>query len=562
MNPFEPLEPGTSSGRPISAKCRPYDRSVRGIDRRFGGSVLGFALLTAFVAVSLPGLGSFPLVHEDEPWQAASGWGFFSTGRFSSELFAGFAGREIHDYGFLPLFPLLVGGSLKLLGPSLFAARLVSLVLVTLALVVTFRLATSLLSPRHGLVALGFLVLLPIAAPMAHLSTGIPLADAARIARYDSAVPLFGLLALLVAAPVLLDRSASKLRPVFAGALTGLATLSHAYGVGWLLVLFVGCLLLGKRGRRLRDGLLVTAGFLAVLSPYLLYVASGLPDFLAQTRNYGERFDLLSPGFYAGNLLAEPRRWGSLARGLLSGRPAPWVFLLGLCTGTFALWRKAATIGGERLLLLTTAVFPLVFALLLQQKNPLYLTTLHPLLAVVAAAGAIEAWDRWNSRLARSLFAALLVLAFGDGLAAWRRLHIEAGRATPYANVTRALASRIPTGSLVTGLPHWWLGFANEPFQYRAILVPVFLSNPKYVADPVPMEVAMAQLAPDVVILDPRLRDWLARSGERGDRTAVGLQRYLVERRKAVLLALDDPSYGRLEVVALSRPGSQPAAAP
>jgi hypothetical protein len=78
-----------------------------------------------------------------------------------------------------------------LFGLGLFQARLVPLALILLTLALTHRLGAKLFSPWHGTMAIAILVTWRIAGPFAHLVSGIPLADVARIIRYDSAVPVF-----------------------------------------------------------------------------------------------------------------------------------------------------------------------------------------------------------------------------------------------------------------------------------------------------------------------------------------------------------------------------------
>ncbi|MCB0154274.1 MAG: hypothetical protein KDF65_05710, partial [Anaerolineae bacterium] len=174
--------------------------------------LLSLILILLFWAAGLTHLDRFPKIHEDEAWQAAPGYTFWAEGHFGTELFAGFYGMEEHYYGFMPLFPILVGGALHLFGLGLFQARLVPLILITLSLALTHRLGSKLFSPWHGTLAVAILVGWRVAGPFAHLPSGIPLADVARIVRYDSAVPLFGLAALLLLVQTL-NQKAAKVSP-------------------------------------------------------------------------------------------------------------------------------------------------------------------------------------------------------------------------------------------------------------------------------------------------------------------------------------------------------------
>lgn len=504
-------------------------------------SLLAALLLAiAFVAAGLPGLDRLPPVHEDEPWQAQPGHTFFSTGVFGNDLFAGFALSESRCYTFPPLSPLLVGGTLHVLGPSLPHARLVPLLLVALALVLTERLGTRLLPPGAGLLAAAILALVPLARPSALLVTGIPMADAARIARYDAVVPALGLLALLAALGPR-DRSSpgTSWRPAVAGGLAGLATLSHLYGAAWL----GAVALAAPRGNRRRFLLLVLGGFLLALAPYILFVLSGWEAFVAQTRNYGDRFRLLSPGFYVANLLAEPRRYSGVAHALLDLRPGAWLVLAALVAG-LVLHRRG-------ILPITLALFVPGFALLLEQKNPLYLTTLWPLVALVAAAGIVGLLARLPVA-GRVVLLLVLAAAAGDGVRSRIALARETRRTTPYEEVAATLRAAIPQGSRVDGLPQWALGFLGTRTRYRAILVPVYLAHPRFVRNPIPVEEALDRDPPRYVVLDPRLRGFLQSAAGEGVETraiAKGISRWLRERGARPVLAIDDRTYGRIELL-------------
>jgi len=300
-----------------------------------------FALVVAFATIGLFGLDAVPRVHEDEPWIAAPGLAFWTTGHFATDLSGGFFGAERHEYGFLPLFPLLVGLALKVLGTGLFEARIVALSCATASLGLTYLAGRRLLSPTHGLSAAVILAAWPVAIPGGHRPTGIPLADLGRIARYDVAVPVFGLLSLLVLLSALdADGRPPRGRLFAAGFLAGLATLTHAYGAAWLAV--AGATLLIRRPSRLFPALLlVSGGFLSALAPWVAFVVSGFADFVSQNRTYSGRFDLFSFRFYAANVADEGRRYEPVLRAAQAGRIATWVLLAAILSGLVLLGRRA-----------------------------------------------------------------------------------------------------------------------------------------------------------------------------------------------------------------------------
>ncbi len=579
--------------------------------------IVPLLLILYFWATGLTNLDRFPKIHEDEAWQAAPGYTFWADGRFGTDLFAGFYGMEENYYGFMPLFPMMVGAALHLFGLGLFQARLVPLILITLTLALTYRLGTKLFFPWHGLLAVAILVTWRIAGPFAHLLSGIPLADAARIVRYDSAVPLFGLLALLLFVegmegwkngrmeewkagqatyklqspnlPISQSPNPPTSQSLLLGTLIGLATLSHVYGAFWLPALLL--VMLWQWGRRsLKPALLTGLGFGLTLLPWLLFVASGWSDFLNQGRNYADRFGLLDIRFYLLNLLLEVERYDPILNGAKQSFGA-WLWLV--ACGLSLLWLVWVVIRDNRLsvvssqsnlpmadsetlslvhcsllispcslfiaarllltCLLTTAA---LFALLVSFKTFTYLAMLWPLLAIVIAAGLLHLWQartRW--RWWRPVLAGLIGLAMLEGVLTTWRVHSHARQFTPYHTYTQTIAAYLPPDSRVLGLQHYWLGLTEASEDYRSILVPIFWTNPNYVAAPVTFGQAADAIPPDVLLLDQIMLDFLAESADPDAAfhpLYLEIQTYL-QARQAVLLGLvDDPTYGRLEIYGLT----------
>lgn len=534
--------------------------------------LLTLCLILYFWLSGLAGLDRFPKIHEDEAWQAAPGYTFWAEGRFGSDLFAGFFGMERHYYGFMPLFPLMVGAALHGFGLGLFQARLVPLGLITLTLAVTYRLGRDLFRPWHGALAVAILAGWRIAGPFAHLVSGIPLADVARIGRYDSAVPLFSLLALwLFGATVKRSGPGWKgreLRPppsarpfLLIGLLIGLATLSHLYGAFWLLALALALLWLW--GRRCLTGLvLMGLGFGLALTPWLIFVASGWPDFLRQNQNYADRFSLLDFRFYLINLLLEPERYDPILNGARLSLGA-WLWLVGV--GLSLAWLiKSSLVRGRqpgvdqtpaRIVVVSLASVGGLFALLVTYKTFSYLATLWPLFAIIIAAGFMHLWRQCRpGRGWRVVLVGLWLLAMCEGgLTQWRMQNL-AQQTTPYQLYTAKIAAQLPPQTRLMALQHYWLGLAQHSAGYRSILVPVFWSSPKYVEPPRPFAQTANLIPPDVILLDQIMLDFLAKTADPAAELHPLQQqiwRYLADRQARLTGVVDDPSYGRLEIYRL-----------
>lgn len=538
--------------------------------------ILSLFLLFYFWTIGLTNLDRFPKIHEDESWQAAPGYTFWTEGRFGTDLFAGFYGMERHYYGFMPLFSILVGGALHLFGLGLFQARLVPLALITLTLALTHRLGTKLFSPWHGALAVAILTTWRIAGPFPHLVSGIPLADVARIVRYDSAVPVFGLSALLVLVHTLTADWQHKKFIIhnsqftihnffFIGLLAGLAALSHVYGAFWLPVLLLTAFwILGWAV--VKPALVAVLGFGLALTPWLIFVASGWNDFLAQNRNYADRFDLLDSRFYLINLLNEVERYDPILNGAKQSLGA-WLWLIA-CSLSLAwlivnsqrlpiLGRQPPTLAlSARILVAILASFGSLFSLLLSFKTFNYLATLWPLFALTIAAGFIHVWQaptprRWW----RPALSLLFLLAMFEGILTTARLQNVTQQATPYQAFSQTVAAKLPLRSRVLGLQHYWLGLAPYSQAYQSILVPIFWTSPNYVTQPLSFTQAVQANPPQVILLDQIMLDFLAETAAPNHplhQLGHDIQAYLKERHGVLIGQVDDPTYGRMEIYKLT----------
>ena len=516
-------------------------------------------LVLLFLASGLRDLGRSPKVHEDESLIAAPGSLFARTGVFGSSLDPGFFGAERHFYGFMPLFSMLVGASLRVFGTGLFQARLVPLAFATGVLLLTHVVACRLLTPWRGAVAVLVLTCAPVLSPVEHLRTGIPLFDVARLVRYDVAVAFFGLAALCVLAPVLRDGEPPRPLRLFAvGALLGFATLSHVYGAFWLAALLLAVAVARGRTALRATFLPCLSGFALVLLPWVLAVAAGWEDFVGQNFSYGPRTALFDPGFVPRNLRGEVSRYALVVHAAM-GHATPWIFVAAAAVGVASFARAASRDAAARALLAVPAALAACFALFLQPKNVLYLATLWPLFALAAACGLASAW-RAPARIARFARPAVVVLMFavaGEGLASARRFFREADGMTPYASFTAALARAIPRGVRVMGMQHWWLGLSEEFPDY--VTVPLSRALASRTPHPVPFAEAADALAPRVFLLDPVLRAFL-----RDDAAPSGPIRALaadvrawLDRRGTLLATVEDPTYGRVEVYGIPAAGGR-----
>lgn len=537
------------------------------------------ALLAGFAALSLYRLDAVPLVFEDEPWQGSTGYKLATQGVFGSDMFAGFYGMEDHYFGFLPLHPLFLALFFRLFGVGLVSARLEAVVMGLLTLALTYALGRRLFGGAVGLLAVALLVFVSWASLSPLQPTGIPLLDLSRIARYDTVVPVFGLGALHIYL-FARQRGANWLY-LLAGALAGLAGLAHLYGTFWLPALLA--LLLWDQGGqvwrrpRVPSGCyLLLAGALLAWLPYLAFVLAHYADFRGQNQIYvlERRFDLLNPSWYWQNLRGEARRY-TPGLGPLGGswllHPGWWTAILGLPLSLGDLAVRAARRDPEgapaaaRAVVAPLLVLVGLFALLLSYKVVNYTLTLLPLAAIVLAWGLVALW-RGLARarrgwLGQATLAVLLLAVATEG--GWRIADAAARTAqnTPYDQYIGRVRQAIPPGARILGLQNYWFGL--EAYDYRAYVLPQRWTDPALVPDPVPFDVALDRVAPDVILIDPRLRNYLDAAAPPDHPRHEEATRFWawMERRGARLVArVEDRTYGAMDIYeGLGPPGGYPA---
>ncbi len=285
---------------------------------------------------------------------------------------------------------------------------------------------------------------------------------------------------------------------------------------------------------------------------YAPYLLAGGADLVAQTRGYAPRFGLGRPGWYVANLLAEAHRWGPGLGPFGSGwllRPGVFAALAVLPPSLLALARRGqAGDRAARAALAPAVILPALFGLLLTLKLPNYLATVVPALAVVAAWGGVAAWRRWGSWRRVALGAAALA-CLAEGAARVAALEAAAARTTPYpAFIARVRAALPPHGRI---LALHWMWFGLEDRDVRSFLVPLLLADAAITRPARPVAEALDAVAPDLVLVDRRLRAYLG-SPRPGDRVPGEVAAWLAAHGTPIG-TVDDATYGCVEVLAVRR---------
>jgi hypothetical protein len=91
----------------------------------------------------------------------------------------------------------------------------------------------------------------------------------------------------------------------------------------------------------------------------------------------------------------------------------------------------------------------------------------------------------------------------------------------------------------VLGLHSYWLGL--EDFDYRSFLVPLSWAD-----EGLPLDQGLSRVAPDIVLLDARMRDYFDQPDVRADHDR--FYAWLGAHAAQVIGRIDDPTYGLMEV--------------
>jgi 4-amino-4-deoxy-L-arabinose transferase-like glycosyltransferase len=474
-------------------------------------------VLAAYLIGSLAGLDVYPTVGQDEPWIASVPYKLATEGVFGTDLFAGLAGMERHHYQHAPMYPLLEAAVFKVAGVGVSQMRMLSVIFGLLLLLAAFYVGRLIGDDRIGLVAVLLLVLLRLGGGDG--VTGILLLDRARVNRYDIAVPVFGLLAF---AAYLRAASGRRRRDwAWVGFLSALSGLSHLFGMFWAVVL--GGLSLRRAGWHAfhtSDIWIAGLGFAVAVAPWILYILTGWTDYVGQMRTVADRFDVLSPAFYLSNAMFGDGpisfRWLlETIRALPFDRIGAWTALIGVpAAAATMLQTEPQPESAARTFAWAAIGQLLLFVVLLRVKTVSYMIALWPLGALCLAWLGVRLWDRRRGWLRVALVVMAGAIAIEGGT---RILHARgvASRTTSYEWFTTDVARCIPDGSLVLGLQHYWLGLRQFPF--RSWLLPLYLTNPRMTDTPVPFDVAIERIDPDVILIDRYMAELFAQTSRPDD---------------------------------------------
>jgi hypothetical protein len=504
--------------------------------------ILPSLLLLLFWGVSLAHLEKFPPLHNDEVAILAAGYKLFWQGTYGLDMYAGLYGRETIYLEVMPLMPWLQGLGSRLWGVGVWQMRLLPVLCGLFTLSLAFALARTLANRLAGVLAMLLLLAWQWSPGGAEFfSSGISLVDLVRIGRYDILLAPLSLMILLTwlaahhppqfvvgtsmppGGGTAINRRLRTRRArlyLLCGVWIGLAGLANLYGLFWLAVVAVYWLVGQKSDFSKKSDFCKTDFFMlllgcgSVMSVWLVMVLAHWAEFQGQFGNmHGVRFDLFSPLFYVNNIRAEIQRYS-----LGIGEPGTWTRLgfwlviigLPLSLGWLG-WRAVRQKDRHAFwLLVPCLLLPILLALLVQKKQFAYLLLALPLWAVALAWGLAKLGQR-RGLSGRAVILLVLGLLVWEGGMAWRQMMATAVHTPSPLPFFADLREQVPGDGRLVGPQTYWLAFPDR--EYRSFILPLLLSHPRS-PDPISLEAAFDQVAPDVVLLTPLVHHWLALQGE------------------------------------------------
>ena len=509
------------------------------------------AAIVVFLGATLPDLGNFPGVTDDEIWILNASHKLANEHVFGSDLFTGFwRAEELYLFN-MPLHHFVLAGVFKVFGTSIFIARLVSVGYGIMTILLVYGLGRSLRGV--GVAVLAVVLLLTLRLHLA-FDTGLPLQEMARSIRYDLApVPFMLIGTLILLKPTLL-------RCAIAGAVFSSATLLQFYGAFMFPAAAIYLLMeSGPVRQRVRLVAVVAITAFIVALPYGVVVMTNYDEYQGQTSTLYRRLDLTDPGLYRENFEREELRFRlrfDKVSDLVEKPSERYALLIALpaCLGYLG-WRvQKFNERGDRILFLSLGLIPLQFLLFDFQKVTFYWIAVVPYFVLAIAVTAEAAFQAIRPHLrqplkagAKTLAVATVtgVLVFGfvaEGIYAQVQ-GLRKMDATNYMSLRPLMAQYVPPGSKVLGATNFW--WAMPDTDFRSYYMLYYRTNPRTTDDVTTLEGYMQEFDPDYVVLNFVARLFLPSVNP-------VLNAYMEEHGEQIAF-IPDKTYGFIEIWKIDR---------
>ncbi|KAF5058790.1 Dolichyl-phosphate-mannose-protein mannosyltransferase [anaerobic digester metagenome] len=416
-------------------------------------------LLLVYVVLYSFNLDKFPIVTGDENWFINPAYDLAMFGKMGTSMIYGFYNIANFTYWQPPLFILLLATFFKLFGFGIVQARMVSVFLGFLTVLLTYLLGLELYNKKIGLLA----SLLMISNPLFFLIS--------RTVRMEIAVACFMVTALYF---TVLALKYSKKSHYFASAFFAtLALLSHPNGIIAIFSVVIIILVEKIDFKMLKCSLnfdeiyVFILGGIIPLIPYILYVFT---DFAAFKGQFMVNI-AASPSNPLNNILLEPTRYIELFWGLANygGFALTYVvfaitmilIIFGLCYITQELKFS------DKFLLIVLIVSLGVLSVLVYHKYLIYLGLILPYLFLLIA---LTLKDKLRLHLNKkgiwSVFIVFLWITLIVGNCIFINNFLEKNKDYNYYSIEYEVEKYIPAGSVVMGDHNYWMALYDKYTYY------------------------------------------------------------------------------------------------
>jgi hypothetical protein len=527
-----------------------------GHERRGLAAVCCLTLATVLWIVAWGNLANYFPVGGDEVLTLSASHKLATAGVLGSDLATGLYDAETSFFLNLPIQNLLQAAVFGVWGTGIWQARLPSLI----AGVSLVGLAS-----WFALRSFGWSVAILTAVTLVFWRSNLigteprpPLLALSHSGRYDLLV-----VGLLWATIVLVYEGVARPRRTtafMAGVCAALTALTQFYGIAAVAVMMIAYVMhWGRRTWREPVVRWSALGCLLTFLPYVVFVLLNLDAFTRQAALHGPRVDFLDPSFWLGNLLNETTRYQAVTDASAptpGDRPliGPWMFWLAAIPGIVPLIASSRGSGAQRALPWLSLAVPFgVLALAEQTKAVLYTSLIIPSLSLSLAC-ALDALLRGRGvrqplvrRVIQTASAMLLVVLIIEGWRGYRAAMHESRTVTAYLEIGRLIESMIPDDRPALGAWRWWWAvggrryFAVNGFWLNSERIFVSGEHPSF------REEVQAKRASYLIVDRHFLGDL-----DRTVPTYRDAARHFIDSCSVVTGALDDGTYGRIEVRRIS----------
>lgn len=400
-------------------------------------------LVVLQLVLGLAYLKTVPRIYVDEVWDSSLGYNLANTGSLKHPFVEGFGGMDVHFVQNRVVLPLVCAAIFKMVGYSIVASRIGSVLFGVLAVVSLYAVMRRWFGEKQGL----FIGLATIFHPWFF--------EVSRRARPE--IYYIGLALVFLWLMVLFFDSGSRRAAFFAGVLAGLSALTHPNGL--ILVFAIGCVVIVWQKGKLLGRLIPWAamGFTIAVLPYVIYVLWAVQN---PQVSFAEQMQSIM--LHKWTLYGELFRW---KRFLQWPKGAPLAVIM-FVSWIVAWYRSSAA---DKTLAAIIVLFALTLPFAVVSPYARYLVAITPFFNALMVrlfwriiVNKSVIWQNWYKfRLAISAGAAVIYLSMCITAIG---LMFYCLRGADFTRVINRVASVVDSESRLYGDPIFWVG--HDQYQY------------------------------------------------------------------------------------------------